>query len=79
MELDVLKQKIVRVKGTCISRIRELSNPSVYLCLHGQNLLLRKRRLDEELSQAVIFVDGKLGLISEVGPRKRTLSETTQE
>lgn len=70
-ELAVLKQEIVNVKDTCISRIRELVNSSVYLYLHCQKLLLKKKRLDEELAEIAIITDPKLGLVTGVEPRKR--------
>lgn len=53
----------------------------MYLCIHCQKLLLRKKKLNEELAEVVTTIDAKLRLVTvtEIGPRKRTLSETVQE
>ena len=70
IELVVLKKEIRRAKDCCISKTRELANPSVYLCMYCQKLLLKKKRLDEELAEIRTTIDSKLRLITEIVPKR---------
>ena len=49
----------------------------IYACT--VRIAVKKKHLEEELAQTVTDIDAKLGLVSKVEPRKRTLSDTLQE
>ena len=76
-ELGILKEEISRRNGRSISlnMFKELDNPSVFLCIRCQKLLLKKKRLKTELQEINESIDAKLGLLTEIAPRTRQTTE----
>ena len=72
-ELEVLKEEIARRSGR--QGFRELENPSVFLCIYCQKLLLKKKRLKAELQEINRNIDSKLGMLTEKTPRARQITE----
>lgn len=76
-ELSVLKEEIARRSGRHVSLnvFKELENPSVFLCIQCQKLLLKKNRLKAQIQEITKNIDSKLGLLTEKTPRTRQVAE----
>jgi len=59
-ELAILKNELSRVRRVHISRVKQLDNPTVYLCRQCQNLLKNKKKLEDDLSKAAKTIESKL-------------------
>ena len=82
-ELEILRKEIERHETLpSLSRIKELTDPLVYLCNQCQNLLKSKKHLESKLKSKIEEIDCKLGFLMErscVRNRKRPLEEDDSE
>ena len=65
-ELEILKKEIEQHETLpSLSRIKELTDPPVYLCNQCQNLLKSEKLLESKLKGKIEEIDIKLGFLME--------------